>query len=411
MRGIGRRPTIDAMIGATGAAPPSSTVRPARVAGVDMARGLAVVGMIVVHVAAAAAMSPGPGGVVLDVFTGRSAVLFAVLAGVSLALLSRGTSGGVRRRIAMRAALLFVLGVGLAEISTGPMIILSYYAVMFVLALPFLRVRPAALLAWSVGWAVVGPLVSFWLRSTVVHGNTLGGAVMASDLTSWSAAGAAGLRLLLDGAYPVLTWMPFVLAGLAVGRLDLRAAAVRVRLLVAGLAAVALGHGGSWFALEVLGGARPLHAVADAMAPRLGVPPDIAWELMTGSGLGATGTLTPAFLLLDAPHTGTPFEIVGSGGVAVVVLAACLVLAQRWPRAVFPLVATGTLSLTVYAAHVGAMALLTVAVPGWQTDPWPSTIGFVVVTLVLATGWRLLAGRGPLERVVHALSSRAGATA
>jgi hypothetical protein len=376
-----------------------------------MARGVAVVGMIVVHVAAAAATSPGVGGAVFDVFAGRSAVLFAVLAGVSLALLSRGEPEGVRRRIAVRAALLFVLGVALAEISTGPMIILSYYAVMFVLALPFLRARPAVLLGWAIGWAVLGPLVSFWLRSTVVASSTLGGAVGLADFTSWPAAGEAALRLLLTGAYPVLTWMPFVLAGIAVGRFDLRAAAVRARLLVAGLAAVALGHGGSWFALEVLGGVRPLRATADAMAPRLGVPPDVAWELMTGSGLGATGTLTPAFLLLDAPHTGTPFEIVGSGGVAVVVLVACLVLAQRLPRAVFPLVATGALALTVYAAHVGALALPAVAAPGWQAAPWPATLAFVSVTLVLATAWRLLAGRGPLERAVHALSSRAGAPA
>jgi hypothetical protein len=51
--------------------------------------------------------------------------------------------------------------------------------------------------------------------------------------------------------------------------------------------------------------------------------------LTTNSSLGTTGTLSPAFLLLDAPHTGTTFEIVESTGVAVAVLAACLVLAER----------------------------------------------------------------------------------
>jgi hypothetical protein len=241
---------------------------------------------------------------------------------------------GVRRRrdrtrIAVRAVILFVLGVAIATISTGPIVILSYYAVLFVLVLPLLWLRPAALVAWAAGWALVGPQVSFLLRRAIDTAE-FGGAVTPGDLTSWSAAGDAALRLLLTGTHPVATWMPFVLVGLAIGRLDLRSAAVRVQLAVAGVAAAVLGYGGSWLALDVLGGRAALTAALAPAAAGLGRTPEQLAELLTtNSSLGTTGTLSPAFLPLDAPHTGTTFEIVGSTGVAVAVLAACLVLAER----------------------------------------------------------------------------------
>ena len=65
-----------------------------------------------------------------------------------------------------------------------------------------------------------------------------------------------------------------------------------------------------------------------------------------------------AWLSGAAPHSGTTFEIVGSVGVALVAIAACLLVAERLPTATFPLVSVGAMALTAYTGHVLAPAVL-----------------------------------------------------
>jgi uncharacterized membrane protein len=398
----------------------------ARLIGVDAARGLAVFGMIMVHVAPAfAAGGAGTvdmvGRTLVGLAEGRSAILFAVLAGVSLGLLSGGARGlaehrrgtrrhGDRARIAVRAAILFALGVALAAISTGPIVILCFYAVLFVMALPLLWLRPAALLAWAAAWTLAGPQVSYLLRGMITSTGVVGGAVTPDHFTSWSAAGDGAMLLVLTGTYPVATWMPFVLVGLAIGRLDLRSAGVQARLAAAGVAAAVLGYGGSWLALEVLGGRAALVAAVAPVAGEIGTPPEqLVDTLTTLPGMGTTGLLSPALLLVDRPHTGTTFEIVGSAGVAVAVLATFLLLAGRGrvgAALLWPVAAAGAMAATLYAGHIAALAVLTVAGVG-PGHPWLVTLLFVVAAVALGSGWRRWIGRGPVEWMMHILSTGA----
>ena len=53
------------------------------------------------------------------------------------------------------------------------------------------------------------------------------------------------LDLLLTGFYPAITWIPFVIAGMALGRLDLSAGTVQRRLAALGPALIVLGYGTS----------------------------------------------------------------------------------------------------------------------------------------------------------------------
>ncbi|WP_223839265.1 hypothetical protein [Saccharopolyspora pogona] len=121
--------------------------------GVDLARVLAVLGMFVTHIGPAALMpSAGTAAAVLaGLSDGHASILFVTLAGLSLGLLTGGRTphGGValrrdRVRIAVRAVILFVLGMGLT-LGAPIMVILSFYAVYVVLALPVLRVSPGVL--------------------------------------------------------------------------------------------------------------------------------------------------------------------------------------------------------------------------------------------------------------------------
>ncbi|GAA2277755.1 hypothetical protein GCM10010234_12340 [Streptomyces hawaiiensis] len=270
----------------------------------DLARALAVLGMFVSHIGPALILSGAgrkagaPAEFLGALSDGHASILFVTLAGVSLALLTGGSRphhGVALRvdgvRIAVRAAVLFVLGMALAHISTRVIVILSFYAVYFLLALPLLRVPPRFLALLAAAWAVAGPVVSFFTRRKM-EGNesTGGGALMFTDLTSLPDAGTGFLRLLLEGTYPVMTWMPFLLAGLAVGRLDLHSSAIRFRLFATGVALAGVGSGGSWLALHVFGGLRGLQPKLDIMQPTAAALGKDPLELVQASNIGTVPT-------------------------------------------------------------------------------------------------------------------------
>ncbi|GAA4831924.1 heparan-alpha-glucosaminide N-acetyltransferase domain-containing protein [Saccharopolyspora rosea] len=389
--------------------------RRSRLRGVDLARALAVFGMFVAHIGPNM-INPHSGGaakVLADLSEGHSSILFATLAGVSLALLTGGSRPheGValrrdRIRIAVRAALLFVLGMALTQLGAPIMVILSFYGVYFLLALPLLRLRPGALLATAAVWALVAPQLSFVLRQPM-DADSGGGALSFSDLTSLSGAGTGLLNLLLTGTYPVLTWMPFVLTGLALGRCDLRSTAVRVRLFAGGVGLAVLGYGSSWLALNVFGGLRSLEPILNAMRPlaaQYGVAP---LDLLTMHGFGTVPTSNAALLLLASAHTGTTFEIVGSTGCALAVLALCLVVGDRVRALLAPLAAVGSMALTVYVVQAVALKIIEDnARESLVQLPWLPLTGLVVGSLVLCGLWRPFLGRGPLEWLLHRTSTR-----
>nr|WP_239522149.1 heparan-alpha-glucosaminide N-acetyltransferase domain-containing protein [Geodermatophilus sabuli] len=368
--------------------PPAVTARPAedagagtlragerpRIAGLDVARGLAVLGMFGAHLGPTADLGGDPStwGAVVE---GRSSILFATLAGVSIALLSGGARpvegaalGRARTRVLVRAAWVFAIGGVLEVLSTFVAIILGVYAVLFVLALPFLRWPPGRLLLLAAGIAVAGPFA-------VVE--------VGQYATARDEASSPFVLLSTTGSYPALVWWAFVLVGLAVGRLDLGAARVRLALVAGGTAAAVLGYLGGWVTAGLAGRGRRLEGL------RIGFRREDAWD--------------PAWFAGAQPHSGTPFELIGSCGVAVAVIGVCLVLADRLPRVTYPVAAVGALALSVYTAQIVAIWLLDLPfAPGW--DVWAR---FTVTALVVATAWRLRMGRGPLERLLTWSSHRA----
>lgn len=391
---------VDAPDGPTAQIP---TPAKPRIPGVDVARGLAVLGMFAAH-----AGPLDPGNWLHQLVSGRSAVLFAVLAGVSVALLSGGHAGTadgrkgrVSSRIAVRAVVLFLLGLALTSLQVPAMVILTSYGVLFLLSIPLLNLGARTLAVLAGITAVVTPLVSFAVRSTMPTPKEIGYTPGFGNVTSLAEAGRSVQGILLDGAYPVLTWIPFLLVGMALGRMDLRA--VRARLVAIGTGLAVLGYGISWLAMEVFGGFDRLVA---QLSEQLGgqFPPELVRAVLD-VGYGTVPTTDPVHLLTSGPHSGTPFEIIGSGGVAIAVLGLCL-LADRLPRVLLPVASIGALSLTAYVGHLLALGALgteqlhaVIAVNAYL--PW---IVLVLVTAVVCTAWRMLLGRGPLERLTHWLS-------
>ena len=332
------------------------------------------------------------------VVDGRASALFAVLAGASLVLLHRRTS---RVGLAVRALLVALLGLALGELGTGVAVILTYYGVLFLLGLPFVGLRARALFAWAAAWVVVAPVVSHLVRP---HLAPRSGPSPAFDQLEHP--GHLLAELVLTGYYPCLPWLAYLLLGMAIGRCDLRSRAVQGRLVLGGLAVAVV-------AFVVSRSFTDQPWVLRRLVPEAGRYGDVstADAFLNAISGGLHGT-TPAggswaWLLVVAPHSGTPFDLLQTGASAALVIGVCLWLVgrlgQRSRRAVAIAFGAGTMTLSLYTLHV---VMRTDRV--WPVEE-PGSFGWHV--LVLLTVGAVFVGarrRGPLEWLVGSVSTWAG---
>ena len=343
-----------------------------RMRGVDAARAIAVLGMVMVHFGP----NPRPQSALGDLYGvsyGRASVLFALLAGVGVALLvgerSRGGPSLVRGRLVFRGALLLPLGLWLQELDHGALVILQYYALYFLFAALVLTLPDRWLLAGGAAVLVGGPLVYLCAGMAAPEWFTMRDSPTLDDPPYKIAR-----DLLLTGSYPLVTWAAPLLVGLWVGRRDLTSPPTRWGLLVLGL-----------------GVAVAAALAADGLVATFGA---------TSEEPGGPGF---AYLLTDEPHSQMPLWMLGSIGSASAVLGGMRVLTERLPRATWPLAATGQLALTVYVGHL----LLLDAYPGLlrhETVQAASVAdgAFLLLVAAACTLWRAVFGRGPLEAALAA---------
>ncbi|MBG6239944.1 putative membrane protein YeiB [Mycetocola sp. CAN_C7] len=324
-----------------------------RIAGIDIARGVAILGMFFAHTV------PRDGDAELLV-DGRPSLLFATLAGISLGLLSGadrpfppGSRGRTRRVILVRSLGIFLLGVVLGTMGSEVSIILDYYAIMFLILLPMLFLARPVLAAIAGVFLVGAPMVAD-LVDPGEDGGTTGTDVLRDYL--------------LTGTYPALVWLPVLIAGLIVARSGLGRRRTQLWMIGGGAASALLGYGMA------------------AVLP------------------GVTA----------AAHSSSMAEIVGSGG-AVMALTGLILLAtsgegpgRLMRRLLWPVGATGALALTVYTVQIVVLAMVAGARDAGGPDypGWPLLITLAVASVAGASVWRLVVGRGPLERLLSLAAGR-----
>ncbi|WP_225998092.1 heparan-alpha-glucosaminide N-acetyltransferase domain-containing protein [Myceligenerans pegani] len=361
-----------------------------RVPGIDIARGLAVLGMFTAHVGVTSTdLTTFEGW--LGFSHGRSSILFATVAGVSLGLATgrREPPSGkdlatARMAILARATALLVLVAFLDLLGTRVALILGFYAAYFVLALPFLRLRPSELAPIAVMIGVLGPPIAYYGPELLARL----GLRLPRD------GSGAFTDFLLTGHYPAIAWMAFVLAGLAVGRSDLRSTRLRLGL-------VGGGFGVAFLCALVSAG------MTAAAGGREAIEANLRQATTEWAGPGALGLgdpwPTPQYLWLDGPHDDTMLEVFGSGGFALGVIGLCLYAGRIGARVLAPLAAVGAMALTVYSAQIVAIWAVTAGGFDLLDPPTNGPLGWMVlITLVAATLWRALLGQGPLERAMAA---------
>lgn len=325
-----------------------------RFAGVDAARGLAILGMLWAHTA--------DDGTRQGLADGRSSVLFAVLAGCSIGLLTGGAQphrGRAARdvlvSVGLRGVLLVVLGLVLWTLRTPIAVILDTYGVLFVLLLPVVLAPLAVVAAVGLAAAIVGPFV------VQAVGPDLSTPFTPERLLHLPA------EWLVTGYYPGVVWAAYLCLGLVAARAGLAERRTLVAMTVGGAATSLLGYGGA----ALLG--------QDASA-----------------------------------HANTTAEVLGSGGLAVAIVGALELLCSSPStgavarRVLGPLVAAGRMPLTIYTGQLFVLAfwLLTPAAgdPPW-IESWSLLLGLSVASLVVAVLWQRFVGRGPLEVVVSRLTA------
>ena len=382
-------------------------VAPGRVVGVDVARALALVGMMATH------LLPGRLGDTVpwaqQLAGGRASALFAVLAGVSIALVSgrgipvRGRDrAAVSARLVVRALLVGALGLALGAVPTVIAVILASYAVLFLLGLPFLGLGPRALASWAVAWLVAAPVGAHLLRPVLPLHEV--GSPEPQDVLR---PGHLLSELLLTGYYPAAVWLAYLLAGMALGRLPLGRPAVAARTLVVGVAVAAAATVGSQLLLSSPGARAALGATypdTTTPDPSLATDPGALDALLTHGLSGTTPTGSWWWLAVVAPHSGTPFDLAQTIGSALAVTGLCVLVTQVHPRVWAVVFGAGAMTLSLYTLHVLVMA------QGWWPD-WETPDHYgdqVLLVAVVGAFFALVPLRGPLETVV-AVASRQGA--
>lgn len=378
-----------------------------RLAGIDAARGLALLGMMATHLLATfesnATLTPTWIGLT---FSGRAAALFAVLAGIGLALstgkqrpLEGAALSGARRGIALRALVIAVVGLALGGLEVNVAVILVHYAVLFLCVLPFLGLRLKALCAWTAGWILGSPVLAFLLRPWLMAADP---PLQLNHNPGWEDLSTPGQLLgdlLLTGYYPVLQWLSYLLVGLIIGRLALTTAFLPVLLLAGGTAVAAFAKVLGTAAMEEWGGRAALQETLSDPS----YPLDSLLQVNL-SGVRQEGSWW--WLASSAPHSGTTLDLLHTSGVAVAVVGLCLLVGRLgdWLDLdlLLPLRGAGAMTLTLYTVHVCVVASfhLKPLPPGWTEDGM--YFAHAALAVLIGMAFTLLKKRGPLEWLGHA---------
>jgi uncharacterized membrane protein len=340
--------------------------------GVDAARALALIGMMSVHVLPGTDPD-GSASTAYLISSGRASALFAVLAGVGLALANGATRPPTGKEwpaaaagIVGRAAVLGVIGLALGDLDSGVAVILVNYAFLFVIAAAFISMPARRLWVMALLWALIVPAIAFWLRLWIPDstGSVPGFVELFDPVVLLS-------EVLLTGYYPVLPWIAYLLAGMAAGRSDLRSRPAAVWLLGGGVAVAV--------AAKLISG-----ALLDVFDP-VGLENPVQF-------FGATPTDSWWYLVVATPHSGTSLDLLHTIGTSLAVLGACLLLAAAGRWLVAWLAAAGGMTLSLYSTHVLALTA------GWGLHDRPTLLAWnVAAAIVIGLAWRTLVGRGPLE--------------
>lgn len=352
-----------------------------RIVGFDLARALAVFGMVIVNFKIVmGAEENGPKWLVhlVGLLDGRAAATFVVLAGVGISLLTKTARANrdqrqlsSHRRTLLKRAL-FLFCAGLIYTPIWPADILHFYGVYIAFA-AFLFSSSTRRLWGSCALLLLAFTVMFfsleydqgWNWNTLEYEGF------------WTLPGMVR-HLFYNGFHPVVPWLAFLLTGMVLGRCEMGRPRVRKRVFLLG-AGVAI--------------------VAEATS----------WLLVHGLSSGASAADQEVIVAIfgTQPMPPMPLYLLAGAGTAAAVISASVALGEKYGNTFWlrPFVATGQLALTLYVAHV-LLGMGTLEVLGRLENQTLSfslfaAAVFFAASVIFSHLWRCKFQRGPLEALLR----------
>ena len=349
-----------------------------RIVGYDLARAGALFGMLLVNFSlllGSGSSVPNWLDWVIGVIRGRAAATFVVLAGAGLSLLSKSVYLSKNRAEinAMRSNLLrrslFLLVIGLFNFFISPISdILHFYAVYIALGACLLTVTNSSLWLLTAITIICRPLifiacgfVKSWELNTV------------ADAGFWNLSGIIG-HIFFNGCFPVIPWMAFITLGMWLGRQDFSDRALRRKILLAGLSAVAFAE----------------------LLSRVGIY--LFSSVQVDQGLKK---ILPFFHIVSWDPM--PLFMISSMGTALVVIALIMKLTDKYGNTpwVLAFASVGQTTLTLYVGHIILGSILLWIIEEFELEPhffnlWASLF-FYLVALFFSQNWLKRFRKGPLE--------------
>ena len=349
-----------------------------RIVGYDLARAGAFFGMLLVNFS----LLMGSGSSVsnwldwvIGIIRGRAAATFVVLAGAGLSLLTKSAYLSKNRaeinanRSTLLKRSLFLLVIGLFNFFISPISdILHFYAVYIALGACLLTVTNSSLWLLTAITIICRPLifiacgfVKSWELNTV------------ADAGFWNLSGIIG-HIFFNGCFPVIPWMAFITLGMWLGRQDFSDRALRRKILLAGLSAVAFAE----------------------LLSRVGIY--LFSSVQVDQGLKK---ILPFFHIVSWDPM--PLFMISSMGTALVVIALIMKLTDKYGNTpwVLAFASVGQTTLTLYVGHIILGSILLWIIEEFELEPhffnlWASLF-FYLVALFFSQNWLKRFRKGPLE--------------
>jgi len=332
-----------------------------RLHGLDLARFLAFLGMVLVNfrIVADVNWDTSIATQLIDTTEGRAAALFVILAGIGMSL-----GRPDHWRILKRAAVLFCLG--MLNQLIFPADIIHYYALYFIVGVAFLNQSSGRLIIGSIGITLIGMVLMLvfdfdrgWNWETLEY----------TDF--WSLTGFLR-NSFFNGFHLIFPWASFLVIGLWIGRLQLSRNSVQMSLFVSGLIITVF-----TYVLETILIANSEWAEMFTFAP---IPPNPLYVL--------TATRSALFVLGCALWIAPKIE--------------SFELTQSILKA-------GRMSLTLYFAHI-LLGMGFMESMGWvkgylsPTELIGYSTAFCIGCVAFAVIWMRKQTRGPFEWVLFKLA-------
>jgi len=355
-----------------------------RIIGVDVARALAIIGMIIVNFKIAIG-SVGMSSLksIIGVLDGKAAATFVVLAGVGIAFMSNSAIENgdtlklkkARIQLFKRAILLFVIG--LLYIPIWPADILHFYGIYMLLTLAVLTSGKRTILFAALIMIFAYPFMMFvWDYNVGWNFDTL------EYPSFWSVKGFFR-NLFYNGFHPVIPWTAFMLIGLWFGKNDLSDAKF-----IKKSASISLGI----FILTLL----------------------FSESLLTILSEGDVSTRNELMQVLGtSPMPPLPIYMISGSSFAIFIISICIIISEKFEESkiISALKNTGQLALTFYVAHVIIGMGIIDAIDPTKMGKYSTgfsvlyALGFSFGCILFAVIWKKYKPIGPLEWVMRKLTS------